>query len=78
MNNIYKITRTGIGFRERVTIKSFKTSDAMHKFLNTDGNALFWNEAISQYKTLKAGTYAFAGGVWHNVKTLDSSVLAHI
>jgi hypothetical protein len=60
--------------RQRMTIKAFKTSDDMHKFLNkqTDNS---WRESD---KGLKAGVYAYAGGQWHNVKSLDSSVLAHI
>lgn len=60
---------------ERLTIKSFKHSCDMHKFLSTGDNALRWRESS---KGLKAGTYAFAGGQWHNVKSLDASVLAHI
>lgn len=63
------------GFKERLKIKSFNSSDAMHKFLNTGDNALHWK--VSN-KGLKAGTYAYAGGQWHNVKNLDASILAHI
>lgn len=61
----------------RLTIKGFKTSDAMHAFLNTGDNAApgKWREST---KGLKAGVYVYAGGAWHNVKSLDSSVLAHI
>ena len=62
-------------FKTRLKIKAFKTSDAMHKFLNTSDNALHWK--VSD-KNLKAGTYAYAGGQWHNVKNLDASILAHI
>jgi len=61
--------------KERLLIKSFKTSDAMNKFLATEDNSLFWFESK---RGLKAGTYAFAGGSWHNVKKLDASILAHI
>lgn len=60
---------------ERLVIKSFKYADDMHKFLNTGDNALRWRESS---KGLKAGTYAFAGGKWHNVKRLDACMLAHI
>ena len=61
--------------RERKTIKSFKNADDMHKFLNKGDNALNWKESTLG---LKRGVYAYAGGQWHNVKSLDSSVLAHI
>lgn len=61
--------------KERLKIKAFATSDAMHKFLNTGDNALRWREST---KGLKPGTYAYAGGTWHNVKTLDAVTLAHI
>lgn len=61
--------------KERLVIKSFRDSDLMHRFLNTGDNALHWKESS---KGLKAGTYAYAGGNWHNVKSIDSSVLAHI
>ncbi len=61
--------------RERLTVRHFKTSEAMHAFLNTGDNSLRWIEST---KGLKAGTYAFAGGRWHNVRHLDPSLLAHI
>ena len=59
--------------RQRMTIKTFKTSDDMHKFLNkqTDNN---WRESD---KGLTAGVYAYAGGQWLNVKSIDPSALAH-
>lgn len=60
---------------ERLKVKAFKCSEDMHKFLNTADNALRWRVSA---KGLKAGTYAFAGGQWHNVNNLDASVLAHI
>lgn len=70
----FKMSHT-LGTKERLTIKGFADSSAMHKFLCTGDNALRWRESS---KDLKAGTYAFAGGRWHNVKTLDASTLAHI
>ena len=60
---------------ERMKIKNFKSSETMHGFLNTGSNALHWRESA---QGLKSGTYAYAGGQWHNVKSLDSSLLAHI
>jgi hypothetical protein len=75
---------------ERMQVKAFKYADDMHAFLNKDDNAHKWRECIDQTKThpgawgacdetkLKPGRYAFAGGQWHNVRSLDPSVLAHI
>jgi hypothetical protein len=63
------------GQKERLTIRQFKDSSSMHKFLCTGDNALRWRETSED---LKAGTYAFAGGSWHNVKSLNPSVLAHL
>jgi hypothetical protein len=63
------------GRGERLKIKGFRTSEAMHKFLNTGSNALSWRESD---KDLKPGTYAYAGGQWHNIKDLDPCLLAHI
>ena len=74
MNTLQKTTRTGNGFKERMQIKRFKYSDDMYKFLNkqTDNT---WS--ISKHD-FKSGKYAYAGGQWHNVKSLDPSILAHI
>jgi len=71
---------------KRLTIKGFKSSDAMHKFLNSQSdNSWIVNSEPDYYgclskelSPLKPGTYAYAGGKWHNVKSLDSCVLAHI
>tara|TARA_R110002096_G_scaffold370836_1_gene564251 strand:+ start:642 stop:866 length:225 start_codon:yes stop_codon:yes gene_type:complete len=60
---------------ERVRIKAFKDSELMHQFLNKQLD----NEwSINNTLPHKAGTYAYAGGQWHNVKSLDLSLLAHI
>ena len=84
---VRKYQRTGNGFKERLIIKGFKTSDDMHKFLNTADNALQWQEIIwfpqlhttqKENRVTKTGTYAYAGGQWHNVKSLDPSVLCHV
>lgn len=61
-------------FRDRLHVKGFKTSDAMHRFLNTGANGVAWREST---KGLKPGIYAFIGGEWRNVKTLDAVALAH-
>ena len=60
---------------KRMQVKEFNTSDTMYTFLNKGSNSLEWK--VSN-KGLKHGRYAYAGGQWHNVKSLDSSVLAHI
>ena len=61
-------------FRDRLTVRGFRSSDAMHKFLNSQLD----NRWCEYTGDLKPGTYARAGGEWHNVKTLDVSVLAHV
>lgn len=75
---------------ERMKIRGFKSADAMHKFLNTDDNALHWRQTVNQLEInpnawgacdetkLKPGTYAWAGGQWHNIKNLDALALMHI
>lgn len=64
-----------IGLKQRLIIKSFKYADDAHKFLNKqpDNKWDIYNGPIT-----KPGIYAYAGGAWHNVKSLDASVLAHI
>ena len=71
--------------RQRMTIKGFKSARAMHEFLNAQTNNTWQHNSepdyfgnISATADLKPGTYAYAGGQWHNVKSLDPSVLAHI
>lgn len=74
MHTIEKHTGSFGGAKFRMTIKAFKCADDMHGFLNKQRDNT-WNEST---KGLKAGVYAYAGGQWHNVKSLDASVLAHI
>lgn len=73
-NCIYK--STGPLGRTRLQVKPFKTSDEMHKFLNKQLNN-DWQERAGSNLPTKRGTYAFAGGAYHNIKTIDSSMLAH-
>lgn len=75
--NIQKKTYQGGVSKGRLHIKSFKYSEDAHGFLNKqhDNN---WSIAEDQHQDKKAGIYAYAGGIWHNVKKLDPSVLAHI
>lgn len=60
--------------KQRLTIKEFKTREAGYEFLNKQPN----NDWVEYTGELTKGLYAYAGGKWHNVKSLDSSVLAHI
>jgi hypothetical protein len=60
--------------RQRMTIKAFKCADDMYTFLGKQSDN-DWKESKHE---LRAGVYAYAGGQWHNVKSLDASVLAHI
>jgi len=61
----------------RYKVKAFKYAQNMHEFLNTGDNALKWRETKDGEPT-KTGTYAYAGQQYHNVKTLDPTVLAHV
>lgn len=71
-----EMIKTGL-VSSRMKIRSFKTSDAMHDFIAKESNHTI-NPPVPYDGPLKTGTYAFAGGNWHNIKTLDPSVLAHI
>jgi hypothetical protein len=73
-NCIYKMT--GLLGRTRLQVKSFKTSDEMHKFLNKQINNDWCERSGSTLPTAR-GTYAFAGGCYHNVKKMDAGILAH-
>ena len=79
MNVIYKSNKKLRG--ERLTVKVFKDSQSMHEFLNKQTNN-DWQERPPVFGGLamptKSGTYAKAGGHWHNVKSIDPIVLAHI
>lgn len=63
--------------RERLTVRVFRDSSAMHRFLNTGSNALRWREVFPG-EPAKAGTYAYVGRVWRNVRDLDSMILNHV
>ena len=65
---------SGSRLKQRLHIKQFPDKEAGHTFLNKQTNN-DWQEYDGE---LTKGIYAFAGGKWHNVKSLDSSVLAHI
>lgn len=86
MYTIRKTVRTGNGFRERLHIKGFKTSEDMYKFLNKQVDNTWNINSVPDYyggfnetlAKLKPGTYAMAGGEWRNIKSLDHCILAHI
>jgi hypothetical protein len=84
MFTVYRFLRTGNGFKERLIIKGFKSSHAAHTFTNQGMNGNIWthcqgpNAQHLKYDGMKPGTYAFAGGKFHNTKSLDPSTLAHI
>ena len=75
MNSIRKEYKTS-GFKYRVQVKSFKDSDAMHKFLNKQTDN-FWKV---MEKPVKSGTYIERGlpPELINIKSIDSSALAHM
>tara|TARA_B110000285_G_scaffold176562_1_gene198280 strand:+ start:263 stop:544 length:282 start_codon:yes stop_codon:yes gene_type:complete len=66
---------------ERIRVKTFKDSELMHGFLNKqyDNNwQVHTQSGVFDSLPHKNGLYAYAGGQWHNVKSLDACVLAHI
>jgi len=63
------------GMRHRV--RTFKYRDDMHKFLNTADNAIHWRECKDS-EPQRSGTYVFAGGQYHNVRSIDPCALAHL
>ena len=58
----------------RMHIKEFKHTEEMYGFLNKQSN----NNWTVSNKGLRGGTYAYVGQQWHNVKSLDASILSHI
>lgn len=81
-----KYQKTGNGFKERLIIKGFKDKDNLYKFQSEQDNNDWQeitvfplrNKTDAEVPVKKAGTYAYAGGQWHNVKTLDPYILGHI
>lgn len=77
MYSIEQTKRSGHGnFKERLHVKTFKDSDSYGRFMSGPNND--FNQWRDSTKGLKAGIYAYAGGQWHNVKSLDPYTLAHI
>ena len=64
------------GFKYRVKVRAFKTSDVMHGFLNKQDN----NDWSQMAVPVKSGTYVERGlrGELLNVKSIDPSALAHM
>lgn len=62
----------------RRRVKVFKSLSDLGAFLcSKENDCNRWHEGRGE-SFKKSGVYAFAGGSWHNVKTLDASALAHI
>lgn len=59
----------------RLQVKVFKNSSDLGAFLCKQDNS--WREGNGSLPT-KRGYYRYAGGAWHNEKSLDASVLAHV
>lgn len=78
MYAVRKFIRLSGSFKERLQIKSFRDNESMHKFLNSQYDNT-WAEVTdgSRYPT-RSGVYAFVGGKWCDVVTLDLSTLAHV
>ena len=76
MFSIRKDVRTGNGFKYRVKVRAFKTSDAMNVFLCKQ----YDNSWRVMKNPVKSGTYIERGipGELINVKTLDACALAHM
>jgi hypothetical protein len=70
MDTLVEKTSPGIA-RQRRTVKRVKDA---HDFLNKQ----YDNTWKIHTEGWKPGIYAYAGGQWHNVKSLDPTVLAHI
>ena len=76
MKRTYLIDKTvHNGLKSRVHIRAYKSNQDMHTFLNKQTNN-DWK--VSTKENLKSGVYVFAGGQWHNVKSIDPSALAHM
>lgn len=83
----YKYVKISGTLKERLHVKAFKSANLLGDFLaKQDGNLWKSNietgEPVMTYLKVtvpeKTGVYASAGGNWHNVKTLDPCVLAHV
>jgi len=70
----YACTRSGTLGHERLTIRRFANEQAMHKWINARYDNL-WRPYTGP---LKAGIYAYVGGEWRNVKSIDRCLLAHV
>jgi hypothetical protein len=71
-------TGTQWGERERLHIRTFKTSCACYTFLGKQ-NDNYRDDRWRVYDgPLNTGTYVMAGGQWLNIKTLSASQLAQL
>lgn len=58
-----KIVKKASEYQENTLVGCARTDDGFSKEAN---------------QSLRPGKYAFLGGEWRNVKTLDASILAHV
>lgn len=68
---------TGDWTKQRLTIKGFPSSQAMHEFLNKQTDNTWGVNNPMPGHQLKPGTYVMLGGKWTNIRKVDASVLAH-
>jgi hypothetical protein len=79
----YTYQKIGNGLKERLHVKAFKNKNDLDVFLCKQ-TCNRWHGGQAGQPSLtgpmpgRNGVYASAGGAWHNVKKLDSSILAHI
>lgn len=63
MSNTTLCRITGPLFKSILEVKTFKTRQAMHDFLNKQYDNS-WCEAKPEVQTLKSGKYTMLGGKW--------------
>jgi hypothetical protein len=78
----YKTRRMTPGIsRQRMIIRRFRTEEGRQRHIREmeadlkNSNTLFITEYDGE---LPPGTYAFVGGEWRDVKTLDRDIIPHV
>jgi hypothetical protein len=78
---IFKLVHVpGTLAKQRLHIRTFADADLMYTFLGRQ-ESNEWRSCAEwrpEYANFKKGVYAYAGGQWHNVRTLDAGLLSHI
>lgn len=62
----------------RLHVKAFKSLNELGEFLCKQNDNSWQDASDKTGLPNKSGIYRMAGGAWHNEKSLDSSILAHI